>query len=57
MIGVGIALIVLGVVFLFVAPWVGIVTGGVGLVVAFLWIARLGGQTAAGDEKVGSNRV
>ena len=36
MIGVGIALIVLGVVFLFIVPWVGIPAGLLGLVLAFL---------------------
>jgi hypothetical protein len=41
-IGVGIALIVLGVVFLFVIPWVGIVAGLVGLALAFLWIVGFG---------------
>ena len=45
MIGVGIALIVLGVVFLFISPWVGVAAGLVGLVLAFLWIAGLGRPT------------
>ena len=42
MIGVGLALIVLGVVFLFVIPWVGIVAGLLGLLLAFLWIVGVG---------------
>jgi hypothetical protein len=57
MIGVGIALIVLGVVFLFVIPWVGIVAGLLGLVLAFLWIVGLGRRAVAGDERVGRDRV
>ena len=57
MIGVGIALILLGVVFLFVVPWVGIVAGLVGLVLAFLWIAGFGRRAVAGDEAVGRDRV
>ena len=58
MIGVGIALIVLGVVFLFIAPWVGIVAGVLGLVLAFVWIAGLDGRPALASEKrVGGNRV
>jgi hypothetical protein len=57
MIGVGIALILLGVVFLFVIPWVGIVAGLLGLVLAFLWIAGVGRRVIADDERVGSDRV
>ena len=57
MIGVGIALIVLGVVFLFVIPWVGIVAGLVGLALAFLWIVRFGGHVVSGDERAGRDRA
>ena len=57
MIGVGIALILLGVVFLFVIPWVGIVAGLVGLVLAFLWIAGFGGRAVAGSDRAGRDRV
>jgi len=56
-IGVGIALILLGVVFLFVIPWVGIVAGLVGLVLAFLWIAGFGGRAVAGSDRAGRDRV
>jgi hypothetical protein len=56
MIGVGLALIVLGVVFLFLIPWVGIVSGAVGLALAFLWIAGFGRTPAARDESVGRDR-
>jgi hypothetical protein len=41
-IGVGIALIVIGVIFLFVIPWVGIPVGIVGLLLAVLWLAGFG---------------
>ncbi|MDP9231394.1 MAG: hypothetical protein M3O73_01370 [Actinomycetota bacterium] len=39
MIGLGIALVVIGIIFLFVLPWVGIPVGIVGLVLAILWFA------------------
>jgi hypothetical protein len=48
-IGVGIALIVLGVVFLFVVPWVGIPVGILGLVLAILWMAGFGRRAAGRD--------
>jgi Flp pilus assembly protein TadB len=47
MIGVGIAFIVVGLVFLFVVPWVGIGVGIVGLVLAILWVAGFGRRAAA----------
>jgi hypothetical protein len=56
-IGVGLALIVLGVVFLFVIPWVGVVAGLIGLVLAFLWIAGFGRRAIAGDERVGRDHA
>ncbi|HEY3463378.1 MAG TPA: hypothetical protein VGK62_08040 [Gaiellaceae bacterium] len=49
MIGVGIAFIVVGIVFLFLIPWVGIVVGVVGLVLAILWVAGFGRRAAARD--------
>jgi hypothetical protein len=49
MIGVGIAFIVVGIVFLFVIPWVGIPVGIVGLVLALLWVAGFG-RRAIGRE-------
>jgi len=52
MIGVGIALIVLGVVFLFLVPWVGIPVGIVGLVLTLLWLAGFGRQAIRGDRPV-----
>jgi hypothetical protein len=56
MIGVGLALIVLGVVFLFLIPWVGVVAGALGLVLAFLWIVGAG-RRAAGEDRMGHDRV
>ena len=52
MIGLGIAFIVLGIVFLFIVPWVGIPVGLVGLVLAFLWVAGFG-RRAVGREARG----
>ena len=49
MIGVGIALIVIGVIFLFIIPWVGIPVGIVGLLLAILWVAGFGRRAAGGD--------
>ncbi len=57
MIGVGIALILLGVVLLFVVPWAGVVAGLLGLVLAFLWIAGFGRPTVAGDDRAGRDRA
>ncbi len=51
MIGVGIAFIVLGVIFLFVIPWVGIAAGIVGLLLAILWVAGFGRRAAEGDTR------
>ncbi len=49
MIGVGIALVVVGIVFLFIIPWVGIPVGVVGLVLAILWMAGFGRRAARGE--------
>jgi hypothetical protein len=57
MIGVAITFIVVGVIFLFIIPWVGIPVGIVGLVLAVLWVAGFGRRAAAGDEHVDRNRV
>jgi hypothetical protein len=48
-IGVGIAMIVIGIIFLFVIPWVGIPVGIVGLALAVLWIAGFGRGALRGD--------
>jgi hypothetical protein len=41
-IGIALALIVLGVVLLFVIPWVGIAAGIVGLILGILYVAGVG---------------
>jgi hypothetical protein len=56
MIGVGIAFIVVGLVFLFIVPWVGIAAGIVGLVLAILWVAGFGRRAVTGDERAGRSR-
>ena len=55
-IGVGVAFIVIGVVFLFVIPWLGIAAGLVGLVLAVAWLA-FGRHAVGGDERAASRRV
>jgi hypothetical protein len=49
MIGVGIAFIVVGILFLFIVPWVGIAVGIVGLVLAILWVAGFGRRAVSRD--------
>jgi uncharacterized membrane protein YccF (DUF307 family) len=56
-IGVGIAFIVVGLVFLFIIPWVGIPVGIVGLVLAVLWLAGVGRRTVGRDTSVERERV
>ena len=50
MIGVGIALVIVGIIFLFIIPWVGIPVGIVGLVLAFLYFAGFGRRAARGQQ-------
>ena len=50
MIGVGIAMVVIGIIFLFVIPWVGIVVGIVGLALATFWIAGFGRRAVRGED-------
>ena len=57
MIGVAIAFIVVGIVFLFLVPWVGIPVGIVGLLLAILWIAGFGRRAAGGDRYAERHRV
>ena len=57
MIGVGIAFIVVGLIFLFIVPWVGIPVGLVGLVLAVLWLAGVGRRTVGRDTRVERERV
>jgi hypothetical protein len=56
-IGVGIAFIVVGLIFLFVIPWVGIAAGLVGLVLAILWVAGFGRRAAEGEAATDRRRV
>ena len=46
MIGPALALIVVGVVLLFIIPWVGIAAGIVGLILAGLYLAGIGRRAA-----------
>ena len=57
MIGLGIAFIVVGIVFLFLVPWVGIVAGLVGLMLAIVWVAGFGRRAAGRDVPPERNRV
>jgi Flp pilus assembly protein TadB len=50
MIGVGIALIIVGLIFLFIIPWVGIPVGIVGLILAILYFAGFGRRAARGQQ-------
>ena len=45
MIAVAVALILAGVVFLFIAPWVGIVAGIVGVILAVAFLMGVGRET------------
>ena len=57
MIGVGIAFIVVGLIFLFIIPWVGIPVGIVGLALAVLWVAGFGRRAAERDTGVERHRL
>ena len=57
MIGLGIAFIVVGIIFLFLVPWVGIAVGIVGLVLAILWVAGFGRRAAEPDAYAGRRRT
>ena len=46
MIGVALALVVIGVILLFLIPWVGIAAGIVGVVLAILYVAGIGRRAA-----------
>jgi hypothetical protein len=56
-IGVAIAFIVVGVVFLFLIPWVGIPVGLLGLVLAVLWVAGFGRRAVEGEPHADRRRV
>jgi hypothetical protein len=57
MIGVGIAFIIVGIIFLFIIPWVGIAVGIVGLVLAILWVAGFGRRAIERDAPADRPRV
>jgi len=48
MIGAALALIVIGVVFLFIVPWVGIAVGVVGVILLALFLLGFGRRAAEG---------
>jgi hypothetical protein len=48
MIGAALALIVIGVIFIFIVPWVGIAAGVVGVVLLVLFLAGFGKRAAEG---------
>ena len=48
MIGVALALIVVGVILIFIVPWVGIAAGAVGIVLFVLFLAGVGKRAAEG---------
>jgi hypothetical protein len=50
MIGLGLAFIVLGLIFLFIIPWVGIPVGIIGVILAILYFAGFGRRTARGEQ-------
>jgi hypothetical protein len=56
-IGVAIAFIVVGIILLFLVPWVGIAAGLVGLVLAILWVAGFGRRAAEGEPAADRRRV
>jgi 4-hydroxybenzoate polyprenyltransferase len=49
MIGVGVALLVVGIILIFMLPWVGIVLGVVGIVLAVLYFAGFGRRPRPGE--------
>ncbi|HKN63092.1 MAG TPA: hypothetical protein VJV76_02055 [Gaiellaceae bacterium] len=57
MIGVAVAFIVVGIIVLFIVPWVGIAAGVVGLVLAIIWVAGFGRRAAEGDSAADRRRV
>jgi hypothetical protein len=56
-IGVAIAFIVVGIILLFLIPWVGIAAGVVGLVLAIIWVAGFGRRAAEGDPAADRRRL
>lgn len=56
MIGVGIAFVLVGIVFLFIIPWVGIPAGVVGLFLAVLCFAGFARRAHRGDKAAEPHR-
>jgi Flp pilus assembly protein TadB len=52
MIGLGIALVLVGIILLFILPWVGIPIGIVGLVLAILWFVGVSRGRQPGDRRM-----
>jgi Flp pilus assembly protein TadB len=50
MIGLGLALLVIGLIFLFIIPWVGIPVGIVGVILVILYFAGFGRRAAAAEQ-------
>jgi Flp pilus assembly protein TadB len=50
MIGAALALIVVGIIFLFIIPWVGIPVGVVGIILAIAYLAGFGRRTARAEQ-------
>jgi hypothetical protein len=50
MIGVALALIVIGILVFFAVPWVGMVVGVVGIVLAVAYLLGFGGRAARGEQ-------
>jgi hypothetical protein len=50
MIGVAVAFLLIGVLLLFLIPWVGIPVGILGLVLVVLWMAGFGRRAVQGDQ-------
>jgi hypothetical protein len=52
MIGLALALVVTGIILLFILPWVGIPIGIVGLVLAILWFVGVSRGRQPGDRRM-----
>jgi Flp pilus assembly protein TadB len=50
MIGIGLAFILVGIVFLFIIPWVGIPVGIIGLILAVLYVTGIGRRAHRGRQ-------
>ena len=51
MIGAAVALVVIGIIFLFVIPWVGVPVGIIGLLLLVAWLLGFGRRAAAADRR------